>query len=316
MKAILLNDTRSERHIGCDLVISNTLAEAARTGIEIVEAVANSEVQQSAARASASAAELVLINGEGTMHDDWPKPTALALAAKVSKERGRKVVLYNTVWQNNPALAAYLKYFDLIFCRESLSTEQIRKAGFHALTVPDMTFAKGIPSIDRSTSLAVIDSVNGKAAKQLAWFAIRKRAAFLPFSQSSFDRLHSRKRLGFFLHHRCGTPSEFNVHDTLTRLASAERIVSGRFHGTCLAFNLGKPIASLSSNTHKTEGLYRDIGLDPDQMKSSPFLGWIRASSLERQFAYSLANQEKIRAYASKAQRQIAEMFDTIARIR
>src|SRR5688572_2427772 len=102
MKVLLLNDTRSESHVGCDLVVSNTFSEAARVKAEIIETVSNRDIALGQGRVRATIADLVLINGEGTMHDSLPNAVFLAQAAQTAKELGKKVVLYNAVWQQNP----------------------------------------------------------------------------------------------------------------------------------------------------------------------------------------------------------------------
>jgi len=142
MRALLLNDTRSEGHFGCDLVIENTFRECQRAGIEIVSTVPNSTANWAErVEEESRSVEIALVNGEGTMHDDRPKAMEIAHAASRSKLMGKKVFLFNTVWQNNRALNSFLPSFDMIFCRDSLSAKALEEAGARATVVPDLIFA-------------------------------------------------------------------------------------------------------------------------------------------------------------------------------
>lgn len=221
MNALLLNDTRSERHLGCDLVIANILAECRRVGIDVVATAPNSasdDERQVASRIGQI--DLLLVNGEGTMHDDRPKALQLARAARIAHEQGVRTVLFNTTWQNNLRLMEFLNGFDRVFCRESYSAREVRDAGVPAHVVPDMVFAlrlsvaRGVPpqavgdaaapcgnmnvlhreegpwskQVHRERELVtVLDSVRRKTTVRLARAAILHGYGFFPLQHERWE---------------------------------------------------------------------------------------------------------------------------------
>ena len=114
LRAILLNDARSEEHLGCKLVVKNILEQCDHVGIDVVDTVAHSaEDDEWIARNRAEDYDLLLINGEGTMHHDRPKAVSLMRSAVAASQRGKTVALINTVWQQNRLLNQMLPSIDL-----------------------------------------------------------------------------------------------------------------------------------------------------------------------------------------------------------
>jgi polysaccharide pyruvyl transferase WcaK-like protein len=255
---------------------------------------------------------LVLINGEGTMHHDRPAGLALGEAAAAAKRHGHKIVLFNTVWEANQRLNNFLPFFDLIFCRESLSQQQIIDAGFMAETVPDMVFASPRPPRPKypSEDTAVIDSVSRSLSRRLAWYSIRKGFRFLPLSQANFDYF-SRNRLFRYLLNARSHHTLYHWQEDLPAMLSHYRhTISGRFHGTCLSLLAGTPVASIASNTHKIQGLYRDMGLN--EFLIHPAEEPLSQTYLTRQFEDQANNHKSLEHYIDTAANRIQVMFTTI----
>lgn len=82
--------------------------------------------------------DLVIINGEGTMHHDRPGAIALTKAGPFAHHMGAPVVLINTVWEDNVRANKLLPCCSLVFARESHSVMAILKSGFYAGIVPDL----------------------------------------------------------------------------------------------------------------------------------------------------------------------------------
>ncbi len=314
MKAILLNDTTSARHAGCELVMGNTLAQCRLAGIDIVESISFKETETFQSRLTRHHdANIVLINGEGTMHHDRPAALQLGRAARKAKQNGLSVVLFNTVWEGNQQLDEFLPSFDLIFCRESLSTQAIIDAGFHAETVPDMVFATPRPArVEESerSGIAVIDSVSGSLSKRLAFFSIKKGYRFLPISQTRYDQFSRKRILNRILTWRGGAPLFHWEDDLPKRLSTLDHVISGRFHGTCLSFLAGTPAASIASNSHKTRGLYKDIGLDPETIH--PADKRFCMDTLKKQILQQKDRRDQIELYVQNAPNRIQTMFESI----
>jgi len=145
MNAILLNDTDLGEHVGCELVVRNTRRMCEKYGITLTHTFKTREARDNAPAIVKQFAnnQLLLLNGEGTMHDDKSRALALLKLASQAKKEGLKTVLYNSLWENNPKGENYLRDFDLIFCRDSFSAAEIEKAhpSLKATVVPDIVFA-------------------------------------------------------------------------------------------------------------------------------------------------------------------------------
>ena len=72
LKAILFNDTSHNHHHGCQIVVKQIYALAAAAGIQIVRAcpMRHDWRDDPQLQKDIASADLCLINGEGTLHDD------------------------------------------------------------------------------------------------------------------------------------------------------------------------------------------------------------------------------------------------------
>jgi hypothetical protein len=318
MKAVLLNDTRSEQHAGCRLVVENLERECVRAGIHVVATSPASCADDTAFVQDAwNALDMVLINGEGTMHDDQPRALSLANAGRWASERGKPVVLLNSVWQNNRRVNLLLPYLDAIFCRESHSAAEVSRAGFNAEVAPDLVFATATESLLTESQgrrgVAVLDSVLPKVSRALARRACWRRHSYLPMSRATYSRIREKTLLRWAITWRCPGGLRPPEGDFLARLARHEAAISGRFHGVCMCFLSHTPVAAVASNTHKIEGLYCDAGLDVDLV-----LRLDRHSRLPpvREFYRRLDEMRSqfgaVHRYVAEAPERISEMFRRI----
>lgn len=132
MKAIILNDTAKNGgvtgglHFGCQLVMETIHEQCERVGIDIIDTVGAGEPVT-----VHPDTELVIVNGEGSLHHD--RRTELLEIA-----RHHPSVLINSVWQNNNYYNTQkLRQFKLVMFRESLSAQAAGLGG----VVPDLCFA-------------------------------------------------------------------------------------------------------------------------------------------------------------------------------
>jgi len=210
-------------------------------------------------------ADLVIINGEGTMHDDQAGACLLAQAGILAHRAGKPVVLLNTVWERNRLIENLLPCVSLIYTRESLSAESIRKSGFNATVVPDLSLTSPpeilfpdppLPSIPG----VVLDSVIWDLAMELADFA--KSHAFLFYRLSSHPNFWSWSSLiKWALLFKAGSMRKSINRLSICDIAKGEVVITGRFHGVCLAILAQRPFLALPSNTYKIEGLLKDAKL-------------------------------------------------------
>jgi hypothetical protein len=179
----------------------------------------------------------VLVNGEGTLHNDTERCFKLLEKAKILKEEGKKVYLINSVWQNNRKAKAYLKYFDKIFVRESFSQKSLQDQGYDAKVVPDLSLyiTKKEKPVKKKHKVIFIDSVQDETADYLNMLSKQFNAPF---------------------YRMCESPN------IIEEIRSSEKVCTGRFHGLtfCIKYNI--PFVAFDSNTHKIKGLVFDYHKD------------------------------------------------------
>jgi len=229
-KVFLVNDTYlHNRHFGCELVSSTFREQFARVGLEMI-GNAPKDFEPSKYAEKMKAADLIVLNAEGSVHHNR-NPHLLEVAGKYPS------VMVNGVFEENDKIAHLLKNFLYISCRESLSANYVRALGFESAVNPDVIFSsmvlraytKGQPTTD----LGFTDSVK--------W----RKSRIGPFK---------RKR-------KYGFAAERSFVDYLEEFTSYKRLCIGRFHGVVVASVLGIPFSSWDSNTWKTLGLMKDMGV-------------------------------------------------------
>ena len=146
-KAILINDTSTKPHIGCRIVVARIIAMAAEVGIQVTAtaSVHTDWRRHEALKQEMRAADVVIVNGEGTLHDSVPAARALAAVGPFCRDAEVPVVLINSVYQDNDvALAQDCRAFDCIFVRESASAGFAREQGLRAEVVADLTLTSSV----------------------------------------------------------------------------------------------------------------------------------------------------------------------------
>ncbi len=264
LRAVLLNDCLVASHLGTVLVARNLAAGLSGVGVDLVgryprgfsrwDARFDRVLEQT---------DVVIINGEGTCHHDAPDAARFFEAARRAHEKGKAVVLLNTVWQDNPNLKSFLRYVDRLFVRESASAADLRHAGHVAAVVPDLSLAADLDGRRQpATGLPLVtDAVGYEDSLALGEFATSRRWPFRPMRRWFRGILlkHPRRVLRVAL--ACsGGVSPLDATD-YGLIGNASTILTGRFHGVCLALIAGRPFVALSSNTHKIEAMATDMGL-------------------------------------------------------
>lgn len=142
MKTIIFNDT-SRFHHGCSAVMRVLLTHADMSGLDVIETVYGNTWLLSKSypifdHASLSQADVIILNGEGTMHDD-------ARLAKyyldcIFKYKGtRKFALINSLWQRmSPVYADLMKHADIVTVREPKSKKSLGMDS--AFVMPDLSY--------------------------------------------------------------------------------------------------------------------------------------------------------------------------------
>jgi hypothetical protein len=130
-QVVLVNDTSMHNaHFGTQLVGQTFREQLSRVGCDLIGAIG---LDAAGHRDLLERADLVIINGEGSIHHGRNLPI-LELAEHYP------CVLVNCVWQDNPPLPA-LHAMKLVTVRESLSGARLDEQGVPYRIVPDVSFA-------------------------------------------------------------------------------------------------------------------------------------------------------------------------------
>jgi hypothetical protein len=317
MRAIILNDTRRgsfAEHAGCNAVMEHLLYLCGQHGVDVVGTFQRADASQSPEfEARLAQVDLVLVNGEGTMHHDTRSARALSQSIICAKRAGKKVALLNALWQDNSVTTECLSSLDFIVARDSVSANQLIESGATRVRVaadlslyrrpgpdiPDLAFASGAGT----GRPLVVDSVDEAAARKLQGFASTHGLPFRVMQNWSVREADTR--------HPLAACEQF----TLTDLAKTALLVSGRFHAVCFALKLGRPFLALPSNSHKLEALLQDAGLPREDFILPT--GW-EHRPIEHWLAHATAADDRhagrIKKFAETASASIEKTFGAMAK--
>ena len=236
-KVLLINDTRNESHIGSNEVIKNIFDLCEKNDMKIIGTLTRKEVDNWIPRISKRLKEtdIILINGEGSTHDnpDWFKE----LCRNLYRYKDKKVVFFNAVWQDMKIHKTMREFFDqceIISFRESLSAQEFLNTygeSDKVRVVPDVIFE----TIFDDRSIGYGDSVLDNKED------FKVHGNYFPMNS---------------INNQC------DVHSYMRWLKTLSLYVTGRFHGVCLAILMQTPFLAQKSNTHKIEGILKDMGCE------------------------------------------------------
>jgi len=190
--AVLINDTSTKAHLGCRVVVSQIARLAASAGIRIVSSASvNSDWREyQNLIATMRTADIVIVNGEGTLHDATRQAKALAEVGPFCRSAGVPCVLMNSVYErNDPEIATACRAFDRIYVRESVSAYAARQAGLDAEVVPDLTLSSDVMDAFRGvvkvSRIVVTDNANRDVGRRALEEALtREDVSFLHLDTS------------------------------------------------------------------------------------------------------------------------------------
>jgi hypothetical protein len=331
VKATILNDTRGDNHFGCFRVMRTIEENLGRRGIAVIgrSLVRNDWERDRGFLAKLSEADLVVINGEGTLHHGHRQGERLLKIATHPARGTRPVALINTIYQQNPeGWKRYLDRIDLISARDSRSATEIgRLTGRDCGMVPDLSLAEGAlahPDVPR-TRLLIGDSVEtGTRQALLSLAELDPDARFLPIlkglkpSKPHHPTPFRQMRQAYiwlnarYSQWRRGN-IEFNRDEAgfIRSLMSARLHVTGRFHAVCFCLFTGTPFLAVESNSWKMAALLDDFGLGTDRIVPVDRI----ASRLASEQDFGFTDEEKVRIATGleRCKHGAADLFDRIA---
>lgn len=334
IKAVIMNDTGGGTHFGCDRVMRVIESNLARRGVVVTakSRVRNKWWEDKVFLKAAEAADIIVINGEGTCHHARPHGEHLLRIVEHPVGADKPVVLINAMYQENPKeWGRYLAKFALIAARDSWSAAAMKEAGAREVIVlPDLSMSEGFHAeADRvvRTTLTVGESVLPEVSEQLIALADSRSDAVLlplvtvlkglklkypwPLRQLRKLYVHAHKGL-FILKHR-GVQFSKDEAEFSSRLVRSYLHVSGRFHAICIAITTKTPFLAITSNSWKIQALLEDLGIDKSRIVDVASLPELLAKP--KAFAFSA---DELRNFEAAIQRGVIgaqAMFDDIARL-
>ncbi len=326
---LLLNDTRAledHTHLGCTVVTRLIEHRMAALGFLRIGQASSADDCRALFDSGLGPADidLILFNGEGSLHHDSPRCAALMAFCAAMKDLGVPSVLINAVWHaNSPAFGAGLGSFSLVTLRDSLSQQEIRPYRPDAEVIPDLSFAgfaeePRLPGTegqqaDPAAEIAVLDSVLPGVTLALGAFAETHGLPLYNMGPHPMARFYTERRFAYAL----GAQVYPRVLWDTAILRRARGCLTGRFHGLIAALVAGTPVVALASNTPKVESLLGDIGITDIALASADNLLSLpedeRWGLLTARFAaWTGATHARVAAFRRKAEDQIDALFPRI----
>ena len=293
-KAILINDTSNEYHIGSRTVVSTMEELCNKNGIELVRKLTRKQIGEQAEvdMVAIQEADLILINGEGSLHHHPRVSTSFFKIVMNYVKKNQKVALINTLWEEMDyrQIKKHLDKIDLISFRESLSKENFTNSYYHPniLVVPDLIFYNDVRSIQE---IGYGDSVIQRI-------------------RNTFKRMPNYFPLGMIDTGKYNAPETLNMpslYSYITWLKSLDLYVTGRFHGVCLATLAGAPFLTYDSNSHKIRGILKDMDCSELLIREQ--------GDIKKKQSIAKDYLPKMRKYRIKAKKQIEDLFKRINKL-
>ncbi|WP_112320665.1 polysaccharide pyruvyl transferase family protein [Oceanibium sediminis] len=328
LTAVLMNDTRPNNHHGCSRVMDVITEKLAARGIAVIGSAPvgkpwdNNENFLEALRR----ADVVVINGEGTMHHGARKGAQMLQVVEHPDRGNTPVFLINTLYQDNPPFwRRYLRAMAGVSARDSRSAAEMsavsgREVGFcHDLSL----CGSDLTGDERRSGVLVGESVLREVSSGLAQLAENalgdRRIAIKWVEHPPARRLRLGARqmledagLGRFFYTQPMLRRVPTVAEYAHELRRAELHVTGRFHGVCLSIATGTPFLAVRSNSWKIEALLEDTGLGTDRLVDLDALP--RAARDPAFHRFSEQEAALVAKAVSEGQARSDALFDDIAK--
>jgi hypothetical protein len=326
LKALLVNDASLLGHHGSAIVTEQIVRHAAAADIDLAHGW-TWEAALDALAKNDHPFDVVIVNGEGSVHSDSRAAKRVAQLAGETARRSTAAYLVNaTVEGNSLELTRELARFRLCFVRDTPSQANLAQAGVKANVVHDLTLtASHLANVVHYPSgpLLVTDASDQDTTRRLMDLAQKWNAQPItlrarpprpergsPARSVKFEIKRQISRLaphsGWSLRYRDALTRE----TFLSRLSASSGIVSGRYHAVCLALRTGSPFLAIAGNTGKTGALLSDIGI-ADRALSLRELEFLRDPPAIPIF--SDAERGRIAAFLSTTEGKARDMFAAIA---
>jgi hypothetical protein len=337
VKAVVLNDTTASNHHGCSRVVRTLRRKLNEHGIDVTatSVVRHRWWDDRTFLQHLSESDLVVINGEGTLHHGRPHGENLLKVVDHPACQGIPVVLVNALYQDNPtSWNDYLKKMSFLVARDSRSAAALSAAtGRDIDYLPDLSLCSGFEpeqAVERQ-GIVLGDSVrlnirralvrNSSNATNLRYVPIKKIPVLANASGSARSGMFHSIGMWWLFALYNGTfswkqPAKVmceSEQEYLQQLLSSAFHLTGRFHSVCLSMITRTPFAAVASNSWKTEALLDDAGLSERRLISLDEI----SSAVQRpeDFAYSAEELNRLDNFLANAVAKTDHVFAQLAQI-
>ena len=256
MRILLINDASNNGHYGCSAVANALRLSLSERNSAQIYPIFNRQLEKDGSHsrfvdsqiswfsALLKWCDLVVINGEGTLHHG--RAPELEVAMHCALEAKRPYFVVNSIFEDYPRLVPLLKQAAGVSLRDSLSLKEARDNSVSAEPCCDATlFAAFVPYRAPKTRIGTATTDWHGKAPDITHTEMSRRlnethAIFLPFKSPAAAR---------------------HWPHIVNRLAQFERVVSGRYHGTLFSIMAGTPVMMFPSNSHKVAALALEFGM-------------------------------------------------------
>lgn len=240
-KAFIYNDC-SHCHVGSQQVMANLKELLSLYGYSHVSSRRTpryEDIVDLPTKVAINNASLILVNGEGTMHDNQVPMRRVMMGVDYAKKQGKRVVLLNSLWVDNGKKSKeYLKKFDAICVRDEGSAAQVKRdLGITPKVLPDISLTTRIPDIKEQKRKHDILFEIGFYDKTLLEELVTKESWLEKVRHIDIMRQSS----GFI--------------SFCLKLARAKTVVTQRFHTVCACILTKTPFVAFEGNTPKIQAL-------------------------------------------------------------
>lgn len=189
-------------------------------------------------------ADMVIINGEGSMHHNSRDCRIKLNMIETVASLGKNISLINTVWQDNSAsnVGDKLKYISKIVTREVMSCKDLEQNhNIYSTVAPDIA------------CFALNDSEK-KEISNAKESSLHKNVAITDLYSHEFKcwvQLQGRFKQRYKMH----ILNNYQWFELIKSFAASKAVITGRHHAICACLLAKTPFVPIKSNSHKIEGL-------------------------------------------------------------
>lgn len=335
-KVLLFNDTRYDYHHGSNAVVTGIIDALKNRGINNIDTVPVGKAWENDLFfvKKISSYSLILVNGEGTIHDDQETAKYLVNIAPLAKQNDIPCFLINTIFHNNSdEIIKKTSMFTGIYVRDRLSQKALEIYSIKSKLISDLSFYWPFLKEVKQSSKKIVgftDSVFPAISETLYKLTIAKKGLYLPALTTPIPIKFNLSELVYYLrfifvrflfkilsyfinlpHYRIRRNFFITGYsDYINKIASCKLIYAARFHSLCFAIKSFTPVIAIASNSPKVEALIDDIGLDKARIINREVL--VDGKDFLTRLDYSPEELDNIRAFLIKSKLSIDNMYDEI----